>query len=172
MKFFKLLLLILFLFPLPSQAVGISVSPSSVDLLSPNVFEKSISVKNISQEPIIIRVYADDFSNNLLIEPNEFELWPDQVSPVKITTDFENFSPGVQKTHISVLSKALDKRSFNAISGIKIPLTIYISESYFIWSGPLIFLLVFFGLLIKLFIDSYYIHFLNYTWKYNIKYLE
>jgi hypothetical protein len=148
--FFKLLLLSLFLLPLSVEAVGVAVSPSSVDLLFPDISEEKISIKNISSEPIVVRVYTDDFADNISIEPNEFELLPDQVSPVKISGDFDNFEAGIQKTDISILSKAKDKKSFNAISGIKIPLSIYISKSYFTWSGPAIFVVVFFGLLLIL----------------------
>ncbi|MFA6466864.1 MAG: hypothetical protein WCV71_03325 [Patescibacteria group bacterium] len=148
MKAFKIFLFILFFLPLPSQAVGISVQPSSIDLLSPDVVEKKLSVKNISKEPIVVHIYVDDFSDNINIEPNEFELLPEQVTSVRISGDFSNFSAGTQKTNISVLSKALDKKSFNAISGIKIPLSIYINKDYFQWSGPAVFVVVFLGGLI------------------------
>jgi hypothetical protein len=150
MKFFKLLLFILFFVPLSARAVGVSVSPSSVDLLSPDFVDQKISIENISSEPIIVYVRADDFSDNINILPNEFELLPEQISLVKISGDFNDFSVGTKKTNISVLSKALDKRSFNAISGIKIPLSIYIDHEYFKWSGQAVFVVVFFGLLIAL----------------------
>lgn len=148
MKFFKIFLFILFFLPLPSQAVGISVQPSTVDLLWPDIVEERLNIKNISKEPIVVHIYVDDFLENINIEPNEFELLPDQVTPVKISGDFSNFSAGVQKTNISVLSKALDKKSFNAISGVKIPLSIYVNKNYFQWSGPAVFVLVFLGVLV------------------------
>jgi hypothetical protein len=152
MKYFKIFLFILFFLPLPSQAVGISVQPSSIDLFWPDIVDEKISVKNISKEPIVVHVYVDDFSEAINIEANEFELLPDQVAPVKISGDFSNFSAGTQKTNISVLSKALDKKSFNAISGIKIPLSIYINQTYFEWSGPAVFVAVFLGGLIIFFL--------------------
>ncbi|MFA6307823.1 MAG: hypothetical protein WCS88_00635 [Patescibacteria group bacterium] len=148
MKFFKILLLLLFFVPLPSQAVGISVTPSAIDLLYPDIVEKKITIKNISTEPIIIYVYADDFSSNINIEPAEFELLPDQISRVNIAGDFSDFESGIQKTNISVLSKAKDKKSFNAISGVKIPISVYINKSYFTWSGSAVFVVVFFVLFI------------------------
>lgn len=146
-KLFKIFLFILFFLPLPSQAVGISIQPPTVDLLWPEIVEERLSVKNISKEPIVVRIYADDFLE-ISIEPNEFELLPDQVTSVKISGDFSNFSVGVKKTNISVLSKALDKKSFNAISGVKIPLSIYVNKNYFQWSGPAVFVLVFFCVLV------------------------
>lgn len=145
MKVYKLLWLLLF-FPLTVEAVGISVTPSSIELLSPDVASKKISVKNISAEPIIVRIYADDFSDNIRITPAEFDLLPEEVSPVSIDGDFDNLNPGVKKTNISVLSQAKDQRSFNAISGLKIPVSIYITDSYFKWSGPAVFVVVFLGL--------------------------
>jgi len=145
MKFFLVLLLLL---PLSVKAVGVSVSPSAIDLVSPHVSEQKITVENISSEPIVVYIYPDDFTDQISIWPQEFELLPYQVSPVNISADFDSFSQGVKKTNISVISKAKDKKSFNAISGIKIPTTIYISHSYFVWSGAAVFLVVFFGLLI------------------------
>lgn len=146
MKWYKCLWLLLF-FPWSAQAVGLSVSPSTLDLLSPDISYQEIVVKNISAEPILVKVYADDFQDNISISPQEFELLPEQLSPVKISANFNSFSPGIKKTNISVLSQAKDKRSFNAISGIKIPTNIYINETYFNWSGPAVFVAVFFGLL-------------------------
>ena len=43
----------------------------------------------------------------------------------------------------------MNKKSFNAASGLKIPVTIHISgKSYFQWSGATIFILVFASLMI------------------------
>lgn len=147
MKWYKLFCLLLFL-PFSVQAVGVSVNPSSIHLLSPNISNQEIIVQNISSEPILVKIYADDFKDNIEISHHEFELLPNQVSPVKISADFGSFSPGVKNTNISILSQAKDKRSFNAISGIKIPISIYINKSYFSWSGPAVFVVVFFGLLL------------------------
>ena len=141
--FANLLICFIILFPLSSQAVGISVNPSSLDILYPSIREERIAVKNISSEPIVVYIYPDDFGDNIKLQPNEFNLMPDQLASIKILTNFDNFSEGTQKTNISVLSKALDKKSFNAISGIKIPISIYIAHTYFEWSGPAVFVLVF-----------------------------
>lgn len=147
MILFRLLFLLFLFVPLTVQAVGISVSPSAIDLFSPNVSAKEIVIKNISAEPIVIYVYPDDFSDNIEISPNELELLPAQVSAVNIRADFRDFDQGVIHTNVSVLSKAKDKKSFNAISGVKIPTSIYINKSNFMWSGPAVFVVVFVGLL-------------------------
>lgn len=146
MKFFSTLLSILFLLPLTAQAVGLSVSPAKVDIFYPDVLGQKIKIQNISNEPIKIYVRADDFSKELSLTPAEFDLAPQEIGLVTISGDFEHFSSGVRKTNISVLSQALDKKSFNAISGIKVPVSIYITDSYFKWSGPAVFVLVFLGL--------------------------
>lgn len=150
MFLFRLLFVLFLFFPLTVQAVGVSVSPSTIDLFSPNFTDKEIIVKNISAEPIVIYVYPDDFSENISVNPNEVELLPAQVSAISIRADFKDFDQGVRHTNISVLSKAKDKKSFNAISGVKIPTSIYINKSNFTWSGPAVFVAVFFGLLIIL----------------------
>ena len=46
MKFFKLVLFALFFAPLSVKAVGISVTPSTVDLLYPDIVKEKITVKN------------------------------------------------------------------------------------------------------------------------------
>src|SRR3989339_739351 len=118
LKIWSVLFVVLFGLPLTVQAVGLSVSPSSLD----------------------------DFSKEISLEPAEFNLSPQEIALVNISADFNHLSAGVRKTNISVLSQALDKKSFNAISGIKVPVSIYVTESYFKWSGPAVFVVVFLGL--------------------------
>jgi len=115
LKIFSVLLVVLFGLPLTVQAVGLSVSPSSLDIFYPDVLTQKIKIQNISSEPIKIYVRADDFSKEISLEPAEFDLLPQEIALVNISADFNHLSAGVRKTNISVLSQALDKKSFNAV---------------------------------------------------------
>ncbi|MCD4760607.1 hypothetical protein K8R42_01795, partial [bacterium] len=104
--------------------------------------------RNISAEPIIVFISPDDFVENIIIQPSEIKLLPDEITQLKIQVYFPEEASGIKNTHISVVSRAIDKKSFNAASGIKIPLTVNITKEYFQWSGPVIFVVVFGGLLL------------------------
>lgn len=153
MRIFRLLIVSFFLLPLTCQAVGVSISPSTLDMVFPDVQQSELTITNISEEPVIITIQADDFSKNLIIQPQEVELLPQEITKVKIGGDFSGLAEGVKKTNISVITKALNKKSFNAASGLKIPLTINIyGQSYWQWSGAMVFIVVFASLLIIYFI--------------------
>ena len=150
MKFLKIIIFLGLSFPVLTQAVGLSVRPSSLDLVFPNMHSKDLVVTNISSEPITVNIQADDFVSHIIASPNELRLLPDESSRVKITANFDDAKPGVEQTNISIISRAIDPRSFNAASGIKIPLTINIVKKYWQWSGEMIFLAVFFELLVAI----------------------
>lgn len=144
---FKFLLFLLFLFPSSVQAIGVSISPSRLEILSSDIDKSYLVISNVSQEPILVSVFPDDFKQYIDINPNEFKLVPEEKIKVTIAVDFASQNIGVKKTDISVVSRALDRESFNAASGIKIPLAIYSSSGKFQWSGFLVFIAVFFGFL-------------------------
>jgi hypothetical protein len=148
MRFFGILFLVLFLLPLNAKAVGVSVNPSDLDIILPSVTNSHLNIKNISTEPIAVSVYSDDFSEQITIVPNELRLLPDEIGQVKVITNFDNQAKGVKKTNISVVAKAVNKRSFNAASGLKIPLTIHIGEKYWHWTAATVFGTFFVGLLL------------------------
>lgn len=145
------------MWPQNSQALGVAISPSSLEFIG-HYDQKSLQVKNTSKEPIAVKIYTDDFVDSFLFSPSEFELLPEQLYIVNIDSDFSLQKPGVLQTNISVLSKALDNKSFNAISGVKIPVKVYISSSQFIWSGPMVFVLVFLALFLVYFVYRSFIY--------------
>jgi|GEM_PF-2459879 len=147
MKFLKIIIFLGLSFPLFTQAIGLSVKPSSLDLVLPSIHSKDLVITNISSEPITVNISADDFVSYITVSPNELRLLPDESSRVKIMANFNGVRSGVEQTNISIISRAVDPRSFNAASGIKIPLTINIVKKYWQWSGEMIFLAVFFALL-------------------------
>ena len=136
------------LLPIGSQALGVAVSPSSLEMLYPDKQTTSLNIRNISEEPVLVFIQVDDFANSLSVQPTELKLLPDEVGQIQLKGDFSNQPSSLQKTNISVISKAIDKRSFNAASGLKIPLTIYITKHYFQWSGSAVFVVVFLVLLL------------------------
>jgi len=149
MKLIKFILaLSLLTAPWRVWAVGVSVSPSSLDLLYPDQSQKKLIIKNISLEPIIVYVYPDDYKDNIIVSPQEINLLPEEFGQVSVDLDFGNKQTGVINTQISVVSKAVDKKSFNAASGLKIPLTININKEPWHWSAAAVFVFIFFGLMI------------------------
>jgi len=159
-RLIKSLIFLGLLLPLRSQAVGISVTPPSLDIIFPDTKESHLVITNISQEPVVVSIRPDHFADYIKVIPSEISLLPEEVSKVKIESHFEEFTAGVNNTYISVITKPLDKKSFNAASGLKIPITVHIVQSYWQWSGAIIFIVVFFSLFIlALVIQSIFILF-------------
>jgi len=148
MKWLKTIIISFLFLPLAGQAIGVSVEPAEFDILYPSQNKNSFTVTNISSEPIIVSVYPDAFQDNISLYPNEIQLLPTEVTEVLINIDFSDQPTGVKSTYISVVSKAVDKRSFNAASGIKLPISINITESAWAWSGEAIFVMVFVSLMV------------------------
>lgn len=142
------IILICLVWPACSQAVGVSVNPSSLQIISPKFWDNKLTITNISPEPIMVSILADDFGEYFDIRPSETELLPQEKLVVSVDGDFSNFESGIKNTNLSVISRALDKKSFNAASGIKIPVTINIAQEYFHWSKEAVFVAVFIGLFV------------------------
>ncbi len=143
-----LFLLLLLLLPLNAKAVGVAVNPNALDLILPGQETLSLTVKNISLEPVLVYIYADDFKENIKVKTPELKLLPEEIAKVELNSNFSNTKAGILQTNISVVTRAVDKQSFNAASGIKIPLTINIARSYWQWSGAMVFLITFISLLV------------------------
>ncbi|MCD4704835.1 hypothetical protein K8R66_02030 [bacterium] len=125
----KIFFIILLLFlPMTTQAVGIAVEPAKLKIYSSDK-EYYLNIENISAEPITVFIYSDDFENNIIIYPDNINLSTQQKTRIKIYTNFSENKEKILSTNISLVSKALNKKSFNASSGIKIPITIYIEKT-------------------------------------------
>jgi hypothetical protein len=148
MKWLKFFIISGLFLPFACQAVGVSVEPSELDILYPSQTKYSFTVTNISPEPIIVAAYADAFQENIILQPSEVKLLPNEVTEVVVKANFADQPAGVKSTYISVVSKAVDKRSFNAASGIKLPFSVNITETTWAWSGEVIFVMVFVGLMV------------------------
>jgi len=145
---FRILIFLGLFWPLGSLAVGVSVSPSSLDVLFPDIRESYLTVTNISAEPVMVQIELDHFQENIKTEPSEVKLLPEEATKIKLRIDFNGWPTGLENTYLSVVTRALNKKSFNAASGFKIPVTVNITKSYWRWSGAAVFLIVFGGLLI------------------------
>lgn len=128
-------LFIFFLLFLPLQvlAVGLSVEPAKLDINYPQEKKRQLKISNISSEPIFVKVQADDLQNNIKIEPSEFNLLPEEMILLEVAVNFSEPISAVQKTNISIISQALHQNSFKAVSGIKIPLTLQMTEISNFW---------------------------------------
>jgi hypothetical protein len=147
MKLFFTSLFLFIFFTSGAQAVGVAIDPAELDVIYHDKTSVNLKINNISLEPISVNVQADDLQEYISIQPNEFVLLPQEIMVINLALDFTDQNSGIQKTNISVISKALDKQSFNAASGIKIPLTVAIVAGAWQWNAGSIFLSVFAGLL-------------------------
>lgn len=130
MKISKYIFLILiFLLPLSVKGIGVSVSPIKLEIKYLENSKDYLKIKNISQEIVYVSIYPDAFQNNIKIYPEEVQLLPEQTTKIEIDTNFgKEKKDQILKTNISVITKALDKKNFNAASGIKIPINIIIEK--------------------------------------------
>lgn len=148
MRFIITFLSLFFLIPQATLAVGVEVKPSNLEILLPDQKVTELSVANISQEPILVTAQADHFRDNINIYPSEFKLLPEEIIKLNLISDFTGHQEGVKNTYVSIVSKPLDRQSFNAASGIKIPTTITISQTRWEWSGSAVFVISFLFLLL------------------------
>ncbi len=129
---FKILTILLFAFcfllPYHSVlAIGVGIKPSVLDLeLKVGQLERTkILVYNISREAGVFRVFPDELNEWIQIEPNNFRLEAGETKEIHI--DILAKEDGMKATNISVLASPLDRRSFSASSGIKIPLKLSVT---------------------------------------------
>src|SRR3989344_1749018 len=111
------------------QAVGLSVSPKELKF-SANVGEivsKKLNVKNPSGEVSVFEIYPDDLGVIVKITPASFILESEQEREVDVQV--RPREEGVLKTNISVVTTPIASSSFNARSGVKIPLEITAGEN-------------------------------------------
>jgi hypothetical protein len=116
-----------FLWPLSTQAAGISVSPAKLDfeLAAGSSLSQNITVENLTAEPVIFRLYADEFGDELVIQPDDFRMEIGEKRKVKITTRPKK--AGLKATNLSIVAQDLDRRKFNVLTGVKVPLTLKVS---------------------------------------------
>ena len=130
MKNFLILILIFILLPVLSQAAGLQVSPSKIDIVleANKSASKELIVTNPTADVQIFEVYPDEFSEIIKANPASFTLEAGGRKTVIITANIntaENTSQ-VLKTNLSVVGKPLIETRLQANTGVKIPLSIII----------------------------------------------
>ncbi|MDD5749243.1 MAG: hypothetical protein PHO91_00450 [Patescibacteria group bacterium] len=148
MKAFFLAILLFLFFPLAAAALGLSVRPAQLEIIVPDKSAASLSIKNISLEPMSISIYADAFATELKINPSELSLMPEESAAVEVAFAGSRDQGGVKKTNLSILARSLDQKRFNAASGLKIPLTIYFPAKVLFWTKYLFIATLLFGVLL------------------------
>ncbi|MCK4799806.1 hypothetical protein KAS31_02415 [Candidatus Parcubacteria bacterium] len=133
MKNFLILILIFVLLPALSQAAGIQVSPSKIDLTletGSGSVSRELVVANPTADIQIFEVYPDEFSEIIKTNPASFTLEAGERKVVTVTarsSATENISQ-VLKTNLSVVSKPLVETRLQANTGVKIPLSIVMED--------------------------------------------
>ncbi|MBU1036778.1 hypothetical protein KKF32_01925 [Patescibacteria group bacterium] len=153
----KRILLILFVtlgWILTVSAAGIAVTPTKLFFQSEVKSSKTqtLTVKNISPSPLIYNLYSDELTDQIVIQPQSLRLDPTESQRVEIT--IKPRYTGVYITNISILAQNLDKREFNAIAAIKVPLEmrVFPKEGSFLSKMYLWFIISFTALVILLII--------------------
>ena len=125
----KLLLYTILIIPaiylvVSTQAVSLSVSPKEINasVLVGQTTSYRMQVKNPSGEVSVFEVYPDDLQAIIKIYPSSFILESEETKDVIVQVTVRE--EGVLKTNISVVATPVASSSFNAVSGVKIPIEI------------------------------------------------
>lgn len=127
MKKFIFSLIFFCLFIPHAQAVGLTLSPAKIEVAYPDKKSAELIVTNISSEPILVKISPDNWSKEVIIEDAEFTLMPEAKTKVKINFNFASYKSQIYQTNLSVIANALSASSFNAASGIKVPLSVSVT---------------------------------------------
>ena len=125
-----LLLLLSFLIVPQALAVGLTVKPTSINMeaAKDKPAESELLIMNSYDEPASYRVFADEFSDKIIISPNRFKLYPGENQIVKLA--LADSDAGKIKTSISVVASPLAGAGLITSSGVKIPLTVSAPHNY------------------------------------------
>lgn len=128
-KFILLLLIIWFTCFNSAQAAGLLVTPNRLDLKTQQnaSVQTNFLVKNVSASPQIYQINSDEFVSIIFIQPANFRLEPEE--SILVTTTITPIISGLISTNISIVAEDLDKRKLNAAAGVKLPLTVAVSEN-------------------------------------------
>lgn len=135
MRFIKkiIILSLLFAVVLSANASGVKVNPSKLEIavkINESV-SREITVTNPTSDVQIFKVYPDDFSDIIKVDPSSFTLEAGTEKTVTITVEIkgDTNNSGTLNTDISVVAKPLAETGFQTNAGVKIPLSIAVSEN-------------------------------------------
>ena len=109
-----------------ASASGLSVSPARLDFeLSGNTnVAKNIVVANPTADVMIFEVYADEFQDTIIVNPESFTLESGGRKEVSVSIDSEKLKQAQTiATSLSVVGTPLAQNKVNIGAGAKIPLT-------------------------------------------------
>jgi len=111
------------------QAAGISVTPDklSIQTYVKGEVVRDLYVKNISSGPVIYNLYAEELADEIAIQPDFIRLEASETQRIKISVKPKTM--GVYVTNIAVVAQELDRRQFNASTGVKIPLDLRVTSA-------------------------------------------
>lgn len=110
-----------------AQAAGISVKPSELhfNLQAKSQDSQTIVIENISGQPIIYNLYADELADQIFLSPTNFRLEIGEKKRIKVKVQPEK--PGTFATNLSIVAQDLDRRKFNVSTGVKVPITLEVN---------------------------------------------
>ena len=111
------------------MASGVFVKPMQLNFVLEAGQEetKNIVVENISSQPVIYNLYADELEDQIFLAPANFRLEVGQKRQVKVKVQPEK--AGIFATNLSIVSQDLDRRKFNVSTGVKIPVVLQVSPA-------------------------------------------
>lgn len=127
MKQFIFSLIFFFSFIAHVQAVGLTLSPAKIEVSYPKDKSAELVVTNISSEPILVKIFPDHLTKEINISDAEFTLMPEAKTKVEINFNFAPHKSQIYQTNLSVVANALSAASFNAASGIKVPISVSVT---------------------------------------------
>ncbi len=109
------------------NAASLKVSPAEINIVMVvgETGQAQLTVENPANDVAIYEVYADDFSDWIIISPASFIL--ESQAKKEVLVQFESDEQGVFSTDISVVAKPMTDSKITTNSGIKIPLQVNVS---------------------------------------------
>jgi len=110
-----------------ASATSLKVSPAEINIIAVvgETGQAQLTVENPANNVAIYEVYADDFSDWIIISPASFIL--ESQAEKEVLVQFESDEQGVFFTDISVVAKPMTDSKITTNSGIKIPLQVNVS---------------------------------------------
>ncbi len=127
-------------------AIGVGVSPAVINVSAQKGGKvlTELTITNTAQEPGIYIVSADELTDWIGVQQREIRLEAGEKKRVRVLVNPKK--EGIFTTMLSVVGYPLDKKSFNAGSGLKVPLRVTVS------GAPLEKLLLLRNILINIFV--------------------
>ena len=118
--------------PLSVFATGLSVSPTRLDfeVVDGGKASQTLTVTNPTADVMVFEVYADEFEDMIMVQPESFTLESGGRKMVSISIDAKDANKSQSiSTNLSVVGKPLAESKVNVGAGAKIPVTINMAPS-------------------------------------------